>query len=157
MVCTDQATSHSTGTYIRPCWVNSLRLSDAYVRHLINHHWLSQVMGLSPGRHQAIICTNAGILLIRTLGTSFSEILNEIQAFSFKKMHLKMSSVKWQFCLGLCILNEPLSRYALHWFCCVCWIWVLLLLHDGACRPAARTTTTPAPCHCLNQCCHIVN
>ena len=33
--------------------------------------------GLSPGRRQAIIWTNAGILLIRTLGTNFSEILSE--------------------------------------------------------------------------------
>ena len=40
--------------------------------------------GLSPGRRQAIIWTNAGILLIRTLGTNFSEILTEIRAFSFK-------------------------------------------------------------------------
>ena len=31
--------------------------------------------GLSPGRRQAIIWTNAGILLIRTLGTNVSEIL----------------------------------------------------------------------------------
>ena len=31
--------------------------------------------GLSPGRRQAIIWTNAGILLIRTLVTNFSEIL----------------------------------------------------------------------------------
>ena len=30
--------------------------------------------GLSPGRRQAIIWTNAGILLIETLGTNFSEI-----------------------------------------------------------------------------------
>ena len=30
--------------------------------------------GLSPGRHQAIIWTNAGILLIEPLGTNFSEI-----------------------------------------------------------------------------------
>ena len=30
--------------------------------------------GLSPGRRQAIIWTNAGILLIRPLGTNFSEI-----------------------------------------------------------------------------------
>ena len=61
--------------------------------------------GLSPGRRQAIIWTNAGILLIRTLGTNFSEILNEIHAFSFKKMHLKMSSAKWRpFCLGLNVL-----------------------------------------------------
>ena len=34
--------------------------------------------GLSPGRRQAIIWTNAGILLIRPLGTNFSEILIEI-------------------------------------------------------------------------------
>ena len=57
--------------------------------------------GLSPGRRQAIIWTSAGILLIRTSGTNFSEILSEICAFSFKKMHLKMASAKWRpFCLG---------------------------------------------------------
>ena len=37
--------------------------------------------GLSPGRHQAIIWTNAWIILIRALGTNFSEILGEIHAF----------------------------------------------------------------------------
>ena len=50
--------------------------------------------GLSPGRRQAIIWTNAGILLIRTLGTNFNEIWSEIHAFSFKRMHLKMLSAK---------------------------------------------------------------
>ena len=50
--------------------------------------------GLSPGRRQAIVWTNAGILLIGPLGTNFSEILSEIQSFSFKKIHLKMSSAK---------------------------------------------------------------
>ena len=34
--------------------------------------------GLLPGRHQAIIWTNAGILLIGPLGTNFSEMLFEI-------------------------------------------------------------------------------
>ena len=34
--------------------------------------------GLSPDWPQAIIWTNAGILLIQILGTNFSEILNEI-------------------------------------------------------------------------------
>ena len=48
--------------------------------------------GLSPGRRQAIIRTNAGILLIRPFGTNFSEILIEIIIFSFKKMRLKVSS-----------------------------------------------------------------
>ena len=58
--------------------------------------------GLSPGRRQAIIWINAGILLIRTWGTNFSEIISKIHAFSFKKMHFKILSAKWQqFCFGL--------------------------------------------------------
>ena len=47
--------------------------------------------GLSPGRCQAIIWTNDGILLIGRLGTNFSESLIKIHTFSFKKMHFKMS------------------------------------------------------------------
>ena len=69
--------------------------------------------GLSPGRRQAIIWTNAGMLLIGPLGTNFSEILIEILTFSFKKMHLKMSSAKWRlFCLGLNVLSTqpPISN-----------------------------------------------
>ena len=62
--------------------------------------------GLSPGRRQAIIWTNAGVLLMVPLRTKFSEILIEIHTFSFKKMHLKMSSAKWRsFCLGLNVLT----------------------------------------------------
>ena len=65
--------------------------------------------GLSPGRRQAIIWTNAGILLIRTLGTNSSDFLSEIRAFSLKKMHLKMSSGKWRpSCLGLNVLIREL-------------------------------------------------
>ena len=61
--------------------------------------------GLSPGRRQAITRTNAGILLIQTLGTNFSEIRNEIHTFSSKKMHLKMSTGKRRpFSLGLNVL-----------------------------------------------------
>ena len=52
--------------------------------------------GLSPGRRQAIILTNAGILLIEPLRTNFSEILIGIQIFSFKKMRFKMLSAKWR-------------------------------------------------------------
>ena len=70
--------------------------------------------GLSPGRRQAIIWTNDGILLIGPLGTNFSEILFGIQTFSFNKMHLKMSSAKWRpFCLGLNVLNIQLPTLAL--------------------------------------------
>ena len=62
--------------------------------------------GLSPGQRQAIARTNAGILLFRSLGTNFSEILIEIHTFSFRKMRLTMSPGKWRtFCLGLNMLK----------------------------------------------------
>ena len=62
--------------------------------------------GLPPDRRQAIIWTNAGLLLIGPLETNFSEILVEILTFSFKKMRLKVSSAKRRtFCLGLDVLN----------------------------------------------------
>ena len=60
---------------------------------------------LSPERRQAIIWTNAGILLFGPLGTNFTEILIEIQTFSLKKTLLKMSSAKCcSFRLGLNVL-----------------------------------------------------
>ena len=62
----------------------------------VTHIWVSNltpigsVNGLSPGRRQAIIWTNAGLLLIGPFGTNFSE------------MRLKVSSAKRRpFCLGL--------------------------------------------------------
>ena len=62
---------------------------------------------LSPGRRQAIIWTNAEILFIGPWGTNFSEIFIGIYTFSFKKIHLKMSSAEWRpFCLGLNVLIE---------------------------------------------------
>ena len=64
--------------------------------------------GLSPGRRQAIIWTNAEMLLLGPLGTNFSEILIGIHTFSFKKMHEKMSA-KWRpFCLGLNVLKDDM-------------------------------------------------
>ena len=64
--------------------------------------------GLSPARHQAILWTNAGILLIGPLGTKFSEVLIKIHTFSFKKMHLKMLSGKWQpfFLASMCLCSR---------------------------------------------------
>ena len=63
----------------------------------------SHYNGLSPDWCQAIIWTIPGILPIGHVGTNFSEILIEIQTFSFKKMHLKMLSAKWR----LSILSRP--------------------------------------------------
>ena len=65
----------------------------------MTHIWVGNLTiigsdnGLWPGRRQAIIWTNAGILLIEPLGTNFSEILIGIQIFSFKKMRWKMAAI----------------------------------------------------------------
>ena len=80
-------------------------------------------MGLSPDRHQIIIWTSAGLLLIGPLGRNLSEILIEILTFSFKKMHLRVSSAKrLPFCLGLHVLKQTdaiffhiLSRLLICW------------------------------------------
>ena len=61
--------------------------------------------GLSPSRCQAIILTNAGMLLIRTFGTN----VGKFHTFSFKKMHLKMSTKWGLFCLALDVLTTIIS------------------------------------------------
>ena len=67
--------------------------------------------GLSPDRRQAIIWTNAGLLLIGPLRTNFNEILIEILTFSFKKRRLKVSSAKRRpFCLGLNVLTSSIQQ-----------------------------------------------
>ena len=105
---------NSTSYLLELCMQPTINICAAYKRNTLTH-W-GRVMhicvsnltiigsdnGLSPGRHQAIIWTNAGILLIGPLGTNFSEILIDIITFSLKKMRLKMSSGKWRpFCLAL--------------------------------------------------------
>ena len=50
------------------------------------------IIGSDNGRRRAIIWTNAEILLIGLLETNFSEILMEINTFSFKKIYLNMAS-----------------------------------------------------------------
>ena len=88
------------------------------INHLCITHWgrvthicignltiIGSDNGLSPGRQQDIIWTNAGILLIGPLGTNFSEISVKILTFSLKKIHLNMSAAKWwPSCLGLNML-----------------------------------------------------
>ena len=101
-------------------WLHEISVFKVHLNNLqclthwgrVMHIWISKLNiigsdnGLSPDRLQAIIGTNAGILLIGALGTNFSDILIEIHTFSFKKMHLKVSSGKWRpFCLGLNVLS----------------------------------------------------
>ena len=76
--------------------------------------------GLSHGQRQAIIWTNARILLIGPLGTKFNEISITIHAFSFKKINLKMSPGKrLPFCLGL---NELRNT---QWWRCLTFLIVI--------------------------------
>ena len=105
--------------------------------------------GLSPGRHQAIIWTNDKLLCIGPLGTNLGEILIGIYIFSFKKMHLKMSSAKGRpFCLGLNVLNSPIGMG--HWVCAHLYkgrinTWVIFL--GASCvitRNKYRVLTRPA-------------
>ena len=98
--------------------------------------------GLSPGWRQGIIW----LLLIWTLGTIFSEILSEIHIFSFKIMHLKMSSGNRRpFCLSLNVLRHlhlnPTAWKRRSPSCGLCmfnpvgyWmgsIWITLILQQG--------------------------
>ena len=73
---------------------NSLRPSDAYMRRLHYHHYSDN--SLSPGRRQAIIWTNAGILLIGPLGANYNGIIIKIHTFSLKKILFIMSYEKWR-------------------------------------------------------------
>ena len=95
--------------------INSLKRSDIYVNKLTI---IVSDNGLVPGRCQAIIWTNAALLLIESSGTRFSETLIKIHAFSLKKMHFKMSSVKWRsICLCLNVLKKyQVSSFNILWY-----------------------------------------
>ena len=115
-------------------WHPCIKTSPSYLTHWgwVMHICISKLTivspdnGLSPGRHQAIIWTIAGILLIGPLGINFGEILIKIHKFSFKKIHLQMSSANCRpFCLGLNVLmympaddlahKEPRHQQAWYW------------------------------------------
>ena len=79
--------------------------------------------GLSPGRRQAIIWTNARKLLFGPPGAKFSEIVIEIHTFSINEMYLKMSSGKWQpFCLGLNVLTYHITTPLCYFICWYHWL-----------------------------------
>ena len=87
--------------------LNSLTPSDA--KNISNQTIIGSDNGLLPDPREAIIWTNDGIRLIGPLGTNFSEILIEIATFSFKKMRLKVSSVKWR---PFCLSHDVLTHWA---------------------------------------------
>ena len=89
---------------------NSLRPSDAYI-YVSKLTIIGSDNGLSPGQRQAIIWTNAGILLTGSLVTHFNETLTQFIYFhsrkSFWKCRLENSAsmsqpqcVNWPFVRG---------------------------------------------------------
>ena len=105
------------------------------------HANIGSYNGLSPNRRQAIIWTNAGILLIEPLGTNFNEIFIQILTFSFKKMRLKVSSAKRRpFCLGLNVL--------MHWSYCS-----LERSHRYVFQIIQHIKHTMLPLSCLSRAC----
>ena len=80
------------------CWLFcNLWLYFTHLR-LLPHTCLSELSSIGSGDglshlwHQAITWNNTGLLSIGLLGTNFSEIWIRILSFSFKEMHLKLSS-----------------------------------------------------------------
>ena len=104
--------------------------------------------GLSPGRRQAIIRTNAGILLSGPLGTNFNEILIEIHTFSFKKMHLKRSSAKWRpFGLDFNVLRHSDTFMSVQWWQLLLFQTVCLLYIDIHIHQKDRFNSYKRHCH----------
>ena len=71
---------------------------------VINHHWFRWwLVARSVPSHYLNQCW---FIINWTLGNKFQCNLNENSNFSFKKMHLKILSAKWQpFCLSLNVLS----------------------------------------------------
>ena len=95
----------------------------------VTHIWVSELTiigsdnGLLPGRHEAIIWTNDGKLLIGPLGTNSREILIKIYTFSFRKM----LSAKWPFCLDLNVSCKIYSCFSKNSGCKGLWQHMVLV------------------------------
>ena len=80
---------------------------------------------LLPGRRQAIMWTNAGILLIGPSIITLSKILTEINRVSFQQMRLKMSSAKRRPSICFVIF------WPIHLFMSLYIIWFFGAMHKG--------------------------
>ena len=93
MGCDSEDTSHTCLTHLPQYRI--------HVYASVNRVGIGSDNGLSSIRRHAIIQTNAGLLSIEPLRTNFGAIWIKIQNFSFKAMHMKISSAKWRlFCPG---------------------------------------------------------
>ena len=130
--CVKHQQRHFKWCYCEGCKVRKIWIDILTHWGRVTHICVSKITiigsdnGLSPGRRQAIIWTNAGLLLNGSLGTNFTEILLEILTFSFKEMRLKVSSAKWRpFCLSLNVLNFHRVMVRIPWVqSLICRHWI---------------------------------
>ena len=112
----DQATSNTGSPYVYVLRNNKISCTKPIeakwrIYAQVNKGIIDSDNGLSPGRRQAIIWTNTGLLSIAPFGTNFSDILIETHTFSIKKINFKMSSGKSQpFVLGRNVLIRVKQR-----------------------------------------------
>ena len=120
-----QAISH----YLNQCWFVYWYIYVSFGCNELTHLPLVPHICVSElGQHQAIIWTNAGILLIGPLGTNFNGILIKIYIFSLKKMHLKFSSAK---IAAIFPGGDELIVVILH-YAHVFFLWsILLIVYDA--------------------------
>ena len=111
--------------------------------------------GLSPGRRQAIIWTNAGMLLIGPVGTIFSEILIRIHTLSLKKNAFEnvwetaAISSRPQ-CVILCsaVMSSGMTATDLHLYKLIFDTLNQYSLCSGACYSGGHAgNTVLVPCH----------
>ena len=104
------------GLYVMQWWCPAQLTHWGRVTHICvrNLTIIGSDNGLSPGRRQAIIWTNAGILLIGPLGTNFSEILIEIHIFSIWCNHYYLILLFIDV-LDLGFVCQVTSRHILFW------------------------------------------
>ena len=99
----------SISSYTPSNMINLLRPSDLYMRHLTMPS-LVQTMACRLLRAEPLFEPMLDYCILEPEKQT-SEFLSEIHTFSFKKMHLQMSSAKWrQFCLGLNVLKQSHHR-----------------------------------------------
>ena len=129
------------GLHVLAHWAQETPICASKLTTIVSDH------GFSPGRCQAIIWTNAGILLTGLLGINLSEILIGVYIFSVTKMHLKISGKRRQFSLGLNALTDfPLDKMAPVLadaiFKCISWMKMITVRLKCHCKIVPRGPIT---------------
>ena len=94
--------------------------------------------GLLPVLHQAITCINSVLLSTELRGTNFSDIWIGILPFSFKKIHLNVSSAKLVILSGgdelkYSIFFQNISN-GISWICCLPLVAMFVHTQKWMCR-----------------------